>query len=104
MRKWLIRIGATCILLIICIALLMSKVDRSDPIELRPFLLEGYAVLKENRVFFEEQKGEAHSFLVFPNQQMGHDLQTGDKVKVWARHILESYPGKIIVDTYEKVD
>ncbi|OQR53809.1 DUF3221 domain-containing protein [Bacillus sp. CDB3] len=84
---------------------------------------EGYVILRNDTVFFvgdkmfetkvelqkyiEQQMNKDHPsdiVLSFKNKDASNQLKTGDKIKVWSSHILESYPGQMIVEKFEIVE
>lgn len=42
--------------------------------------------------------------LSFKEKNASNQLKTGDKIKVWSSHILESYPGQMIVEKFKVVE
>ncbi|MEV5109914.1 YobA family protein [Bacillus nitratireducens] len=84
---------------------------------------EGYVILRNGTIFFEsdktfktkvelqnymeQQMNKEHPsdiVLSFKEKNTSNQLKTGDKIKVWSSHILESYPGQMIVEKFEVVE
>ena len=84
---------------------------------------EGYIILRNDTVFFaddktfktkvelqhyiEQQMNKEHPsdiVLSFKEKNASNRLKTGDKIKVWSSHILESYPGQMIVEKFKVVE
>jgi Protein of unknown function (DUF3221) len=84
--------------------MLISKTQTQGDVGPSTILLEGNILIQDNRIFLVQKDGQANAYLVFNDEQTGHDLQTGDRVNVWSWGILESNPAQIIVDTYENIE
>ncbi|MEH7534298.1 DUF3221 domain-containing protein [Bacillus toyonensis] len=84
---------------------------------------EGYVIVRNDSVFFvgdktfntkvelqhyiEQQMNKEHPsdiVLSFKEKNASNQLKTGDKIKVWSSHILESYPGQMIVEKFKVVE
>lgn len=72
-------------------------------------LLDGYGENIQNIKWDELSKsnfmGHPTDSVMFgkPVEAIEDKLKTGDKVKIWYSRILESYPGKIIVENIQKL-
>ncbi|EEL48981.1 hypothetical protein bcere0022_37450 [Bacillus cereus Rock3-44] len=85
--------------------------------------IEGYVMVKNQTVYFIRNKTfetieELQSYieqrlhmnipadmvLNFDDESAYEKLKSGYKIKVWSSHILESYPGKMIVNRFEIIE
>ncbi len=91
-----------------------------EPVAVKAVSKEGYIIVRNDTVFFVgdktfETKVELRNYmeqqmnkeypsdivLSFKDKNASNQLKTGDKIKVWSSHILESYPGQMIVEKFE---
>ncbi|WP_242218544.1 DUF3221 domain-containing protein [Bacillus cereus group sp. BfR-BA-01380] len=130
MKKSIQTVGMIIFFVIIFIMVLMWKTDTSNELKRSTTKTDnntvsnrvrGYILLKEDTVFFIYEKiiksdydrknleqrlkwrFPADAILHFNNPNIEKELQTGDKVRIEYSEILESYPAKIQVTKFEKI-
>ncbi|MFK4294809.1 hypothetical protein ABH955_005774 [Bacillus sp. RC240] len=115
------------LLLITCMALLIIKkpvkeiaLDSTvNPTNETSSIKEGYVIFKNNKIYFiqnednenyqnilDKIKNKQHpsdSILTSHNSNLLKNIESGDKIKIWIKQVVESYPQKLIIEKYEKV-
>lgn len=116
-----ILIFITCIILLI-----IKKTEKEivldstvNPTNETSFIKEGYVIFKNNKIYFiqniyndsyqnilDKTKNKQHpsdSILTSDNPNLLKNIESGDKIKIWIKQVVESYPQKLIIEKYEKV-
>ncbi|MGV6977337.1 DUF3221 domain-containing protein [Bacillus sp. BS98] len=102
--------------------LIILSACTTKQVEVKKVPEEGYVIVRNETVFFAddktfETKVELQNYkqqmnkehpsdivLSFQEKNASNQLKTGDKIKVWSSHILESYPGQMIVEKFKVVE
>ncbi|PGC46197.1 hypothetical protein COM24_28505 [Bacillus toyonensis] len=115
------------LLIITCITFLIIKKQVKDislnstvnPTNETSSIKEGYVIIKNNKIYFiksendvsyqkildkiEEKQHPSDSILTSHNLNLLQNIESGDKIKIWIKQVIESYPQKLIIEKYEQV-
>ncbi|HDR7921600.1 DUF3221 domain-containing protein [Bacillus toyonensis] len=115
------------LLFITCITFLIIKKQVKDislnstvnPTNETSSIKEGYVIIKNNKIYFiksendvsyqkildkiEEKQHPSDSILTSHNLNLLQNIESGDKIKIWIKQVIESYPQKLIIEKYEQV-
>lgn len=115
------------LLFITCITFLIIKKQVKDislnstvnPTNETSSIKEGYVIFKNNKIYFiksennvsyqkildkiEDKQHPSDSILTSHNLNLLQDIESGDKIKIWIKQVIESYPQKLIIEKYEQV-
>ncbi|HDR7398111.1 TPA: DUF3221 domain-containing protein [Bacillus toyonensis] len=115
------------LIFITCITFLIIKKQVKDislnstvnPTNETSSIKEGYVIIKNNKIYFiksendvsyqkildkiEEKQHPSDSILTSHNLNLLQNIESGDKIKIWIKQVIESYPQKLIIEKYEQV-
>ncbi|MDM5191206.1 DUF3221 domain-containing protein [Bacillus hominis] len=115
------------LLFITCMALLIIKKQVKEislnstvnPTNETSSIKEGYVIFKNNKIYFiqnedninyqkildkiKDKQHPSDSILTSHNPNLLQDIESGDKIKIWIKQVIESYPQKLIIEKYEQV-
>ncbi|PGC66889.1 hypothetical protein COM21_16095 [Bacillus toyonensis] len=115
------------LLFITCITFLIIKKQVKDislnstvnPTNETSSIKEGYVIIKNNKIYFiksendvsyqkildkiGEKQHPSDSILTSHNLNLLQNIESGDKIKIWIKQVIESYPQKLIIEKYEQV-
>ncbi|MBG0964097.1 DUF3221 domain-containing protein [Bacillus sp. SRB1LM] len=115
------------LLFITCITFLIIKKQVKDislnstvnPTNETSSIKEGYVIFKNNKIYFiksendvsyqkildkiKDKQHPSDSILTSHNLNLLQDIESGDKIKIWIKQVIESYPQKLIIEKYEQV-
>lgn len=127
MKKNKVFIVTVILLFITCVALLIIKktvkeIDLKstvNPASETASIKQGYVMLKNSKIYFihnkdndnfqnifdkiKDKQHPSDSILTSHNPDLLKNIENGDKIKIWIKQVIETYPQKLIIEKYEKV-